>query len=121
MSYEVDFLFRVWVYVQDGDSPDIEIWYHGLEKTDPATRFVSDWIAESFENYALRKVFDLDPDKNWQVVGKGKVHVYKDYFYDEYDEQLEIVEFEKQEVTDSYIEYINSFGIDEQEDIEGII
>lgn len=99
MKDEVEFYFRVWVHPEGGDPAEVEVWYQGLEPTDASKGFASDWISESLYNEDFYALFDLDKTKNWQVVGKGTLKGVYDYF-GEYDEDLNIVEFEKAEVPD---------------------
>lgn len=93
---KAEFSFRVWVHPEDGDPADIEVWYQGLESTEPGKRTTTDWIMESFPNEDFHRLFDLDTDKHWQVVGKGVLQVM--YSLGEYDEEISIVEFSKAEV-----------------------
>lgn len=97
----MEFGFRVWVYPDDGDPADVEVWYQGLESIAPDTCFESDWARECFYNEDFYDIFDLDKTKNWQVVGKFILRGSRDYF-GEYEEELEVIEFEKVEVPESF-------------------
>jgi len=100
----VEFLFRVWVHPEDGDPPDVEVWWQGLESANHTQRFVSDWVYESFgEYFDFREQFDLDKSKHWQVVGKATIKGSYDSHL-EYDETIDIEEFEKVEVPQSYFD-----------------
>lgn len=101
ISNKVEFGFRVWVHPKDGDPADIEVWYQELEPTVPGKRCVSDWARESLCNEDFHKLFDLDEDKHWQVVGKGTLHGSYDY-YGDYDEEFNVIEFKKAEVPESW-------------------
>lgn len=92
-------LFRVWMY-GDGDPTEIEAWYHGMEPTDPSKRFVSEWFRESLSYEDLYELFEVDPEKSWQIVGEATIEGRYDY-YGEYDETIDILEFEKQEIVES--------------------
>jgi len=107
MNERAEFNFRVWIYPEDGDPPEIEVWWHGLESTDPSRRFMSEWVSESLETELVLSdvydLFDLDRDKHWQVVGKGEITGWYDY-YGEYDETFDVIEYEKAEVPESFYE-----------------
>ena len=109
MSKAVQFNFRIWVHPEDGDPPDIEVWWHGLEHTGPDKGFMSDWIHEALTCEDFHHTFDLDTDKHWQVVGKGELTGWYDY-WGEYDESLDVIEYEKAEVPESYYEEYNILG-----------
>ena len=86
-------LFRVWV--SPADPPSIEVWYHGLEECKRG--FVSEWFADSFSNYDMHDLFKLTKGRHYQVVGKATLT--GTYDYDgEYDEHLDIDEFESRVV-----------------------
>ena len=84
-------LFRVWV--SPADPPTIEVWYHGLEACKRSDLFVSEWFMDSFSNYDMHDLFSLDKDSHYQVIGKATLTGTYDY-YGEYDEHLDIDEFE---------------------------
>lgn len=92
---EAEFLFRIWVHPYD--SPDVEVWYHGLESTDPGRRFVSEWAMTSIQDEDAHELFSLDKTKYWQVVGRARICGWFDY-WGEYDEEITVLEFEKSEV-----------------------
>jgi hypothetical protein len=101
MPNSARFSFRVWVHPKDGDPPEIEIWYQGLEVIAPEPRFVSEWAKESMGCEDFHSLFNLPDDTEWQVVGVASVHGSFDY-WGEYDETLEIESFEKAEVPASW-------------------
>jgi hypothetical protein len=96
----VEFSFRVWVHPED--PADVEVWFQGLETASRESRFVSDWLYESFHDEDFYDLFDLDKTKCWQVVGKAVLRGSYDY-YSEYNEDLTIIEFEKAEVPEDEI------------------
>lgn len=97
MSEKVEFSFRVWVYPEDSDPAEFDIWWYGFEPTNPSGRFVTEWVRESFSNEDFHDLFKLDKDKHWQVIGRASLRGW--YSYDgEYDEELEVIEFQKVEV-----------------------
>lgn len=98
----VEFGFRLWVHPKDSDPTEIEVWYSGLESTVPGRGLITDWALESLSNEDHHYLFDLDDDKHWQVVGKGTLHGWYNYF-SEYDEELDIIEYQKQEVPESWL------------------
>lgn len=98
---KVEFEFRVWVHPEDGDAAEIEVWFQGLEPTESGKCHVSDWARESLCNEDFHDLFDLDKNKHWQVVGKGTLHGRYDCF-GEYDEEFDVIEFEKAEVPESW-------------------
>ena len=102
MTSIVEFSFRIWVPPKDGDPAEFEVWFQGLEPTESGKRFVSDWAKESLSYEDLHSLFGLDPTKYWQVVGRGTLQGWWDY-YGEYDEALDITEFDKAEVPDSWL------------------
>jgi hypothetical protein len=98
----VEFGFRVWVHPVDGDPADIEVWYQGLESTESGKGLISDWAMESLRNEDFHDLFGLDGDKHWQVVGKGTLTGWFDYF-GEYDEEFSVIEFHKAEVPEKWL------------------
>lgn len=102
MAEQVEFSFRVWVHPEDGDPADIEVWFYGLEPTLPNRCFVSDWARESLCNENFHTLFELDKDKHWQVVGKGTLRGWYDY-WGEYDEEFDVIEYEKAEVPEEWL------------------
>jgi len=111
MASKVEFGFRVWVHPEDGDPADIEVWFQGLEPTESGKCHVSDWAREILCNEDFHDLFDLDKDKHWQVVGKGTLHGWYDYF-GEYDEEFDVIEFEKAEVPETWL-YGKELPLDE--------
>ena len=110
MKYEsssIDFNFRIWVHPEEGDCPDIEVWYQGLEPVNYDMRFSSDWAKESISNEDFYDIFDLDKDKHWQIVGEATLTGSYDY-YSEYDEELVINNYEKIEVPEEWLNKSNS-------------
>lgn len=101
MSDKVAFSFRIWVHPEDGDSADIEVWYQGLEPTDLRKVHIADWARESLWNEDFYRLFDLDRTKHWQVVGKATIRGWYDY-WGEYDEEIDLIEFEKAEVPEEW-------------------
>ena len=101
MSGPVEFQFRVWVH--PADPPDLAVWWYGLEPTKSNAGFVEDWICEALENVDLHERFELDPEKDWQVIGKGTLNGYYDY-WGEYEDIRNIDEFEKAEVPASFFD-----------------
>lgn len=99
----VEFLFRVWVHPEDEDPQDVEVFYPELEPLEPGTRLRSEWALDSLQNEDFYDLFDLDKTKHWQVVGKGVVRGSYDY-YGDYDEELEVVEYRKCQVPESYFD-----------------
>lgn len=94
---QAEFNFRIWIHPEDGDSSDIEIWCHELEPMDRCKRPASEWVREYMENEDLHAAFELDRTKHFQVLGKGKIRGWFDY-WGEYDEEMDIIEFETAEV-----------------------
>ncbi len=107
-----EFYFRVWVHPVDGDPSDVYTWYQGLEPTDSKSSFIEDWSSESLRNEDFHELFDLDPTKHWQVVGKAKIYGSFDY-WGEYDEEITIIEFQKAEVPDSFFDTLVDLEADE--------
>lgn len=99
----LDFSFRIILVHLKPRVSDIGVWYHGLEPVD-GSRFKQRQIQErlSESNYNFWDMFNLDPKKNWQVVGKAAFHSYHDHLTGEYDDSLEIYSFKKVEVPDSF-------------------
>lgn len=101
MASRIEFEFRVWVHPEDSDTADIEIWSPELEPTD-GNRSVDEWARESLSYEDLHELFDLDKTKHWQVVGRASIHGWCNAWDGEYDEEIEVVEFKKAEVPDSW-------------------
>lgn len=94
MAVAVEIRFRVWMHPEDGDPPQIEVWFDDLEPTEPRRRFYSEWAQETLQNEDFRALFDLPPDGHWQVVGRGMLH--GRYMADgEYDEDFTVTHFTK--------------------------
>lgn len=101
----VHFYFRIWLDVEDGDPPEIEVWYNDLENTEPGNSFISDWAKETLSYENFYKLFDeVDKNKKWQIVGEARLRGWFDY-WGEYDEELNIVSFKKKEVNRDYYDY----------------
>lgn len=90
----IEFCFRVWVFPEDQEPPQLEVWFHGIED---GHVFASDWAQESFREEDFHSLFDLDKTKHWQVVGRAALQGGYDY-EGNYDEDLHVLEFEKQEM-----------------------
>lgn len=114
MNDKVEFNFRVWVHPEDGDQADIEVWYQGFEPTNIREVSVADWARESLGYEDFYRLFDLDRTKHWQVVGKATLRSHNDY-YGGYDEDLDIIEFEKAEVPEKWFSDSNTLSLDETE------
>lgn len=100
-SKSVEFFFRVWVHPEDGDPADIETWFHGFESVKPGTRYVSEWARDSLSNEDFNDIFGLDKTRHWQVIGKCRLSGCFDC-YGEYDETLDVLDFEKSEVPEEW-------------------
>jgi hypothetical protein len=111
MASKVEFSFRAWVHPINGDPPGIEVWYAGLEATEPGKGLVSDWARESLRNEDMHELFELDGEKHWQVVGRCTLHGWFDYF-GEYDEELDLIEYAKAEVPEVWL-YGKDLPLDE--------
>lgn len=98
-----EFSFRIWVHPELEDPPEIEVWYHGLEITKPGNCFCSEWALNALYDLQSKfwDIFDLDKTKHWQVFGRAVVAGRFDY-YGEYDEDVDLIEFEKAEVPDGF-------------------
>lgn len=108
VTSSVDFFFRVWLYPEDGDPPEIEVWYHGLENTEDKSKgWMSDWARESLQNEDFRDLLNLDKDKHYQIVGKGAIRGWYDY-QGEYDEEFDLGEHEITEVPESYWDNVSN-------------
>ena len=101
----VEFLFRVWLYPEDGDPTEIEVWYHGLEEISETKRSISEWARESFSCEDFRHLFKIEnTDKCWQIIGKATIRGWFDY-WGEYDEEIDIIEYEKSLMFDEYAQW----------------
>lgn len=98
---KIEFQFRVWAHPMDGDPAAVSVWCHELESTQPGTRFASEWVLESFQECDFHEIFELDEDSHWQIIGKATISGSFDYF-GEYDEDLDIIEYEKVQVPDRF-------------------
>lgn len=98
----VEFFFRAYVFPFDGDPPEYQVWYPGLETIKEEGRLtITEWVRYLFDNEDLRERFSLDPDKGWQVFGKGRLEGRYDY-YGEYDEEMDILEYQIAELPSWY-------------------
>jgi hypothetical protein len=98
------FFFRVELSSKAEDDVRVETWYHGIDISGPSTRSISDWVRDSFSELPQYpddwwEVFELDPNKNWQIVGQAKIQGHTNY-WGEYDEHIDILECEKAEVVE---------------------
>lgn len=105
IAHRCEFLFRIWIHPELGDPPEIEVWYHGLEPTESRKGFFSEWARAALCELQSEfwDEFGLDKEKYWQVVGKATLQGRFDYC-GEYDEDLDVIEFDKAEVPDSFWE-----------------
>lgn len=112
-TYSVQFFFRLWLYPNDCEPLDIETWVHELDT--PWSRngtSVRNWVSDSVScvfGHGIRKKLGLDGDaigKHWQVIGKAEIQGRVSHSLDgsEYEEELELLEFEKCEVPASYFD-----------------
>tara|TARA_R110000868_G_scaffold45841_4_gene151811 strand:- start:354 stop:683 length:330 start_codon:yes stop_codon:yes gene_type:complete len=99
-----EFSFRVWIHPVDGDSADIETWCYELEPTDEKRLSIAEWAKEHLANLDLHNLFELNPDKHWQIIGKATLTGSYDY-QGEYDEELDLIEFQKAEVPDRWYKF----------------
>ena len=97
-----EFLFRVWISPEDGDSPQVETWYPGLEDMAPAGRSVAEWAQQVLTDGDIYELFPVGRDKYWQVVGSARLRGWYDSF-GEYDEDLTILEYRADEVPDDVV------------------
>lgn len=97
----IEFSFRVWVHPDD--PADVEVWWHGIEPTESGKWFASDWALNSMYEWDFHELFELDKDKHWQVVGKGRLHGRFDYL-GEYHEEFDVTEFQKAEVPEAWFD-----------------
>ena len=96
MSSSYEFQFRVWLYEEDGDAPEAEVWYHGFEKIEPYYREISDWVREALQEEQLHELFKLDRNLDHQVIGRATISCSYDSYSGEYDQDLVIDEFQAQ-------------------------
>lgn len=101
MARKIEFGFRVWVHPEDGDPPEIEVWYPALEQTVVGQSLVTDWAQESMSYEDFHSIFALDSTKHWQVVGRAEIRAGHD-LWGEYDEELIVLEFEVEEVPEEW-------------------
>lgn len=108
---KVEFYFRIWIF-NDENSDDIyedeEVFVYTLDKfSTAATKSSTEWAKYSLCNEDYFQLFGLDDTKNWQIVGKAVLA--GGYVGNEYDETLDIVEYQKTEVNftvGSYMHYV---------------
>lgn len=97
-----NFEFRLFI---DESDYELQVWVYEFERTEVCDkRTAHDWIMESFFDLVNPyEDFELDKDKAWQVIGKGRISGYSDYDGD-FEENLHLIEFQKQELPSSYFE-----------------
>ena len=100
-----EFSFRIWVHPELGDPPDIEVWYDGFEPTESRRGFFSEWAHAALCELQSEfwDEFGLDKSKHWQVIGRATLQGRFNY-EGEYDEDLDVIEFDKVEGPDSFWE-----------------
>jgi hypothetical protein len=110
MSHDsyVEFSFRC--FVIDGDGiQDIEFWIHELEPMDRKS-YPLDWVREHVGDFWdeewLRESCGLSKDGSFQILGKAKLHGWKDsYPSEEWGEEADILEYETAPVPDGWWEW----------------
>lgn len=98
----IEFYFRVWIPSVDRDPPEFEVWYQGFEPVgiqgDGRQKVTfSEIINEAMQMEDLQELFSLDPNKNWQVIGKAAISRSMDYFNGGYEQDLDLLEFSSEE------------------------
>lgn len=109
-QYSTEFLFRLWLFPNDSEPYEMEIWVHALENPWDSKMYLNEWVSNAMSCYdhMFRKEFGLDTEKTmpkyWQIIGKAKVTLQVTYSLDgsECEEKIEILEFQKCEVPESY-------------------
>lgn len=92
-SQEVQFKFRIWVYPEDTDRHDAEVWYDEMEIISKTGCTVTKWIMEAMNDIEPRSEFNLVNKSNcYQVFGEARLRGAFDY-WGEYDEDLDIDSF----------------------------
>ena len=94
------FEFRIWIYPED--PPDIETWCYELEPTVSLRIGIAEWARESLQCEDFESLFSIKEGEAWQVIGKGEISGSYDY-YGEYDEMLDVIEFQKEPIPESHL------------------
>lgn len=87
--------FRVWL--RDGEVERVETWCHDFVPLTAGRRSGDEWAAEHLQSVNWFADCNLDPAKDWQILGRGRLVGETDYWGD-YDEQLDLDEYEAVEV-----------------------
>ena len=89
--------------------PDVEIFYNHPEVCKKGTRTVTDWIRESIQNEEPHCIWDLDKAKAYQILGKGTLKGWFDY-WGEYDEEMKLNATSITEVDLEWLGYTDDVG-----------
>lgn len=100
---------RAWVFDYD-DLNYIETWEHEFEPTEDTRMSGSEWanehLRECYSDKDLRKLFELPPTGNFQVLFKGTMHGFWTGGYDcaeEWDEEFNVEECKHQSISEEYV------------------
>ena len=108
MTEKHAFQGRLWLIDYEFDDefgpPLGQFWVFSLDPVDFRSRPISEWIEEDFResNFDLWSEFNLDRDKNWQVLVNGTIAGYWDG--EEYDSKIDLEMVECIEIPDSFFE-----------------
>lgn len=108
-----EFFFRIWLNF--GDDFKVETWCQELEPTTLQKRSIAEWALDALNERDIHDHFDLDEDKCWQIVGKAFIKGWHNSYDGEYEEDLDIVEYQTCEVPPSYMKWVFGFECEENE------
>lgn len=104
MSSKANFQCRF--YLIEGIVVELKCWCYELDPMKVSMRPSEEWVEEHIQQcYSeedLRKMFLLDEGKNYQVLFSGQLSGYYDDHTGEWDEELNGVVFESEEVPEEY-------------------
>lgn len=101
-STQCDFFFRTWLD-SDNETVSVSVWCHATGDRNASSESTESYIEESVRNLDMYQETRLDPTKNWEVIGKGRIRSWFS-FDGEYDETIDLYQLQSVELPDDYFE-----------------
>jgi hypothetical protein len=101
--------FRARITVEDEDTQEVEVWDDELTPFDGKRCSIREWVKPHLDDYSnedLRELLNLPTTGNYEAVIEGRITGVQTYGPDgdDYDEYIDILKIESQQIPDSYYE-----------------
>lgn len=93
-------LFRARLFINEGELTEITVWDDELTPNKPGKRSIRDWVEEHFQgSCSVMDLFDgLTEEGHYEVVMEGRITSKYCEITHEYDEEVEVLSFKKQDI-----------------------